>query len=337
MSAGASMMLSEAKPFRIEDVPPKSTREGVKRKRIYYGPYTLRPSNTKKAWNPAQMDPNSETFNYIATGIPLDATLLFSSNTLQYIDGKIADQASGVYNHHVAFIDLNKSTPLFSSCPGPAAMFTKTPSTIMGASEEIGQSAYSTPDGKFNSGYYIGKNDKIIMSGEVVNYTNDTKVIYSVSDIEYIPGRPVGSLDVFVQILSVSQCDGGNIMLHAPEGKKVFSFESKNMTVLHDGYILSRRGHLHDGGVNIDFKINGKTICDSKAIYGGEKGTFKSGDEVWETVSGTSECHEPFKVQKGDSVTISAHYDLVKHPARKHVGGGMAEEMGIMSFNFATN
>jgi hypothetical protein len=56
-----------------------------------------------------------------------------------------------------------------------------------------------------------------------------------------IPGRPKDSLDVVVQVLSVNQCDTGNIMLHAPEGKKKFSFESKNMTVLSDGYILSRR------------------------------------------------------------------------------------------------
>jgi hypothetical protein len=110
------------------------------------------------------MDPNSETFNYIATGIPLDATVLFSRNTLEYEGGKIADQASGVYNHHVAFINTSKLTPLFSSCPaGSATPFPSMPSVIMGASEEIGASSYSTPDGKFNSGYYIGKLDKIVI------------------------------------------------------------------------------------------------------------------------------------------------------------------------------
>jgi hypothetical protein len=132
------------------------------------------------------MDPNSETFNNIAVGLPKDATILFQNTTLQYENGDLAAQANGVYNHHVAFINMNKFAPMFSSCPAGsvATPFTKMPSTIMGASEEIGSSAYSTPDGKFNSGYYIGKNDKVVMSGEVVNYTNDTKTIYSVSDIE---------------------------------------------------------------------------------------------------------------------------------------------------------
>jgi hypothetical protein len=196
----------------------------------------------KKHPNPAQMDPNSETFNNIAMGLPQDATMIFHNTTLQYENGDVASQSNGVYNHHLAFVNLNKVTPPFSGCgTGAIATIPKMPSTMMGASEEIGSSAYSTPDGKFNSGYYVGKSDKIVMSGEVVNYTNDTKVIYAVSDIEYIPGRPKESLDVVVQVLSVNQCDSNNIMLRPPEGKKKFSFDSKNMTVLADGYILSRR------------------------------------------------------------------------------------------------
>jgi hypothetical protein len=57
----------------------------------------------------------------------------------------------------------------------------------------------------------------------------------------------------------------------------------------------------------------------------------------WKTVSEMSECVDPVKVKKGDSVTIDAQYDLELHPARKYIGGGMAEEMGLMSFLFATN
>jgi hypothetical protein len=110
----------------------------------------------------------------------------------------------------------------------------------MGTSEEMGATQFSTPDGMFNSGYYLGKNDKVVMTGEVVNYTNDTKKIYSVSDIEYISGRPTGSMDVSITILSVNQCDGGNPMLKPPEGKNVFSFQSKNMTITQNGYILTR-------------------------------------------------------------------------------------------------
>src|SRR6195952_5114098 len=192
-------------------------------------------------WNPTRMDPNGNTWNSIANGIPLDSTVLFASTTLQYEDGKIADASNGVYNHHVAFISSSKSNPQLLGCPGQKPSLFKQPSTIMGASEEIGASSYTTPDGVFNSGYYIGKNERIMVTGEVVNYTNDTKKIYSVSDLEYIPGRPAGSLDVSVQVVSVNQCESSDISLHPPAGKKVYSFKSQNMTILQDGYIMSRR------------------------------------------------------------------------------------------------
>jgi hypothetical protein len=68
--------------------------------------------------------------------------------------------------------------------------------------------------------------------------------------------------------------------------------------------------------VNIEVNINGKLICDSKAIYGGKKGTMKTEDgQIWETISASSECTEPIKVSKGDNLTLQANYDLVKHPA----------------------
>jgi hypothetical protein len=63
---------------------------------------------------------------------------------------------------------------------------------------------------------------------------------------------------------------------------------------------------------------------------------MKSADgQTWETISNMAECYEPIKVVKGDSILLEANYDLERHPARKHNNGGMAEEMGIMSFSFA--
>lgn len=84
--------------------------------------------------------------------------------------------------------------------------------------------------------------------------------------------------------------------------------------------------------------MNNATICDSTAIYGTNGQTLKNADgSQWQTVSAMSECNEPTKVKKGDKVVIDARYDLDLHPARKHIGGGMAEEMGMMSFLFASD
>lgn len=123
-------------------------------------------------------------------------------------------------------------------------------------------------------------------------------------------------MDVSITILSVNQCDGGLPMLKPLEGKTVFSFKSKNMTITQDGWILTRRGHVHDGGVNVDFKVNGKSICNSRAIYGSDGQSMKPEDgKVWETVSQMVECYEPIQVKKGDLVTVDANYDLDTHPA----------------------
>jgi len=328
----------EIKPAKVEYTNPISKREGVKRVRLYYGPFTLLPANAKRTHDPQAYDPNSDTWYRTAVGIPTDAVVLFANTTLQYEDGKVADLSSGVYKHHVTFRTAVKKVPMFATCPGQSASSDNLPPTILiGLSEEKGDSAFSTPDGMFNSGYYLSKSETFRMTGEIINYTNDTKVVYSVSELEYIPGRPAGSLDVVTQVLSVNQCESSDVKLRPPGGQKIFSFKSKELTVIQDGYILARRGHMHDGGVNVDLKINGITICDSKAIYGGEKGTFKTDEgQVWETVSATSECSDPVKVSKGDVVTLQTNYDLEKHPARQHTGGhGMAEEMGIMSFSFA--
>jgi hypothetical protein len=65
-----------------------------------------------------------------------------------------------------------------------------------------------------------------------------------------------------------------------------------------------------DGGVNLVAKVNGKVVCDSKAIYGGI--SMNSGDQG--TISAMEYCFGPIKVTKGDTMSLEAHYDLNLHP-----------------------
>jgi hypothetical protein len=41
------MLMSEVKPFKIIEDVPKAKRAGVKRVKIYYGPFTLLPANVR--------------------------------------------------------------------------------------------------------------------------------------------------------------------------------------------------------------------------------------------------------------------------------------------------
>ena len=73
---------------------------------------------------------------------------------------------------------------------------------------------------------------------------------------------------------------------------------------------------MHDGGVNIQFKVNGKEACDSRAVYGGQGHESVGADgKVWKTIRESTYCPTPFKIKKGDKIEMQANYDLDLHPA----------------------
>jgi hypothetical protein len=112
-------------------------------------------------------------------------------------------------------------------------------------------------------------------------------------------------------------CGGPNgAAIHPPKGVSKFSVNSSNIIVETPGYLVNLRGHMHDGGVNIVLRINGKEVCNSKAVYGGPDHTTKTADgRLWETIRETSSCLEPVKVQKGDQLDLQANYDTELHPS----------------------
>jgi hypothetical protein len=66
----------------------------------------------------------------------------------------------------------------------------------------------------------------------------------------------------------------------------------------------------------MEIKINGKTICDSEVLYGGEGHITKGSDgKEHGTIKATTECEQPIKVSKGDRLSVVANYDLEQHPA----------------------
>jgi hypothetical protein len=66
-----------------------------------------------------------------------------------------------------------------------------------------------------------------------------------------------------------------------------------------------------DGGENVIVKINGKPVCESKAVYGGKDAT----SDGWATIGEMTPCYGPISVKKGDLMTLESNYDLEKHPA----------------------
>jgi hypothetical protein len=64
----------------------------------------------------------------------------------------------------------------------------------------------------------------------------------------------------------------------------------------------------HDGGTAMILKINGKTMCTSKTVYG------KGGDIAEEKIVYMTFCGQNYPIKKGDVVTLTSVYDLKTHP-----------------------
>jgi len=90
-------------------------------------------------------------------------------------------------------------------------------------------------------------------------------------------------------------------------------------------------GHLHDGGSSVDFTLNGKNICTSKAEYSANAtgGSMAMGDEMGgmggmrrrdgghggdETITHMEKCEEVIPIKIGDKIRVTANFDLDAHP-----------------------
>jgi hypothetical protein len=55
-------------------------------------------------------------------------------------------------------------------------------------------------------------------------------------------------------------------------------------------------------------------ICESRAEYGADEGAVTlDGNKKWETITGYSSCAHMKPFKKGDTVRMTAEYDLTKH------------------------
>jgi hypothetical protein len=57
-----------------------------------------------------------------------------------------------------------------------------------------------------------------------------------------------------------------------PPKDRAEKYISPPWSVMADGYLLDVKPHLHDGGINATFYVNGNAACTSRAVYGGDGG-----------------------------------------------------------------
>lgn len=195
------------------------------------------------------MDPNgfSVTRIFKSGSMCTDCTVLGGKMTVVFENGSRADVERGVYLHHAISIDFDKQQQGWvTPCPknGSVADTVTKQSVggifIGGAVDDFTQ-LYTTPDGKFQSGYYVGKND-FAMQAEMINYRKEEQKVYMQIDLEYVPGKQGGEAQQ--SVLSAVGCDG-NLGPWKPADNTRGAVATDGFQVYRNGHIVLARGHMH--------------------------------------------------------------------------------------------
>jgi hypothetical protein len=269
------------------------------------------------------MDGGGTGYNFMAdSDFPTDVVLLDSIVQIGDEKNKRLMLEDNVYAHHFLVFDMGKPQRRSFACDNSqsAKLLPIPGSVLMGGAAEDAEAHYGTPKvpGK-KTGYYITKNSPIMMNIDVVNYNKDDLNVYASADMEYIPGKPAEYLDVSPVFIPVTSCNPGfNLagIVQMPKGQTKWSLKSTGITAAEDSILFLFRGHMHDGGSNVEVKVNEKTVCDSRALYGGPGHVGKTSDgKDWETIRDMVTCPEGVVVKKGDKISLAANYDVIAHPA----------------------
>ena len=116
---------------------------------------------------------------------------------------------------------------------------------FLGSGSDDTINTYNGPNNSVKSGFYIGKNDIILIGMDVVNYHDRERTLYMVNEIEYFPGMPEGYTHAQSHVIPMGLCDGlMSVMaannIHAPVGEKKFVLTGKNdIEIIKDGHMVS--------------------------------------------------------------------------------------------------
>jgi hypothetical protein len=157
-----------------------------------------------------KMDPNGTPFSLTAqSGYCTDCTVLAAQVDIIFENGTRADIVNGVYLHHLVAAMMGNNTgkgggSWIDMCPRPkgGAKSSGLAGLLagLGGSVNIGGGFvggavdefidyFTSADGKINSGYFIPKNSRMFLSGEVINYLPFPQNVYVRLDIESVPGK----------------------------------------------------------------------------------------------------------------------------------------------------
>ena len=258
-----------------------------------------------------------------------DCTLKYAKADMHYTDGSKSNLDTGAWLHHMTLSTVGPGRVDFA-----CGSKWKDGERILVVHNDRNDTYYGlSGDDKY--GYYLRDDDKLSMILELKNDANIVKHVYFTVTFEYIPGKPAGFKEVKPLWMDAQDCGAVSSEIDPPKGKKVFTLDSKPWTSPVDGELLTTVGHMHDGATHLEVQLNGKTVCDSVAKYGGNKDyeptpeTVKLGAPDMAHITSYGNCQKFGQVKKGDQITLKAHYDFGKNKPGVGTSGEPTGVMGI--------
>lgn len=180
--------------------------------------------------------------------------MLTGKNRITFEDGSEAGPVEGIYLHHFVSRDFTKPPTVPVSRCGDGQTMTRSPFDNIGSSFLVqgedsvasGLISFTSQDGSYNSGYFLGKDIGLLMQVDLVNYNKESKKVFINFEVEYVDGH-VGS-DAAATLMSVTGCQqphqagsfGSSIKLD-PNG--VATTDSPKFPVTRDAKIVSASKH----------------------------------------------------------------------------------------------
>ncbi|KAK3671226.1 hypothetical protein LTR78_008861 [Recurvomyces mirabilis] len=262
---------------------------------------------------PPRQEDNGMKHSQTAIPLPCSQCLITSMEAaLEYSNGTRADANTGMWLHHVVFINRARNDSVCSD---------NMPQRFFASGNERTR-VDLTDQGTHKIGYPILANDAFIMSSELMNMLGNPQEVVLSMIWEYVPSIPDDFKQAVPYWLDVGGCGDSNVPAQA---NKKFHYKSPAVTADFDGDIAFVAGHLHDGGTEVNLLKNGLKACTSYATYG------KSNDAADGTshITSMQHCVNVGKVQKGQRWSIKALYDTARHAPMKSNDGSLEPVMGI--------
>lgn len=244
--------VSPLKPISVDHLKPEIASKNIKRVALKYGPFKLRTAKERRGGNTLSLDPQGTGYAFMAKDFPSDITVLIPKMLIVHEDGKEISNANKVYNHHAFVYDVSRGMRANIQCKNSNRDLAAV-NALMGSSADFTPESMQlalnvTGPDKLKIGNYVGKNNQLLLSIDLVNYNPEPKNVYVIADLTYIEGKAVGYHETAVHLISVGTCENngflGGLFVRPPKDKKQWSLRGEAV-VKNDGKIMAVRGHMH--------------------------------------------------------------------------------------------